>query len=63
MSQFQIILNLAIGGSFFPDNIGNRPWGWNGRPKGKFRERRGEWLSTWNAEAAAMNIYYVRVYQ
>jgi hypothetical protein len=63
MSQFQIILNVAVGGTFFPDNIGNRPWTWNGRPMGEFWERRSEWLPTWHEEAAAMKIDYVRVYQ
>jgi hypothetical protein len=63
ISQFQIILNVAVGGTSFPDNIGNRPWSWNGRPMREFWDRRSEWLSTWNAEEAAMKIDYVRVYQ
>jgi hypothetical protein len=63
MSQFQIILNVAVGGTFFPDNIGNRPWAWDGHPMRDFWERRNEWLPTWHEEEAAMKIDYVRVYQ
>jgi hypothetical protein len=62
MSQFQINMCAAVGGNVFPDNIGNRPWGWNGRPKRTFWEHCGEWLPTWNDEVA-MKIDYVRIYQ
>jgi beta-glucanase (GH16 family) len=61
--EFQIILNVAVGGTFFPDNIGNRPWAWDGHPMRDFWERRSEWLPTWHDEEAAMKIDYIRVYQ
>ena len=63
MSQFQLNMYAAVGGTGFPDNIGNRPWSWNGHPKREFWERRGEWLPTWNDEEVAMKIDYVRIYQ
>jgi len=63
MSQFQIITNVAVGGIFFPDNIGNRPWAWDGHPKGDFVKPRGEWQPTWHEEEAAMKIDSLRVYR
>jgi hypothetical protein len=56
-------MNVAVVGTFFPDNTGNGPWNWNGRPRKEFWERRGEWLPTWSADEAAMKIDYFRVYQ
>lgn len=61
--EFQIILNVAVGGNFFPEGLGNRPWSWDGHPMRDFWERRSEWLPTWHEEEAAMKIDYVRVYQ
>jgi hypothetical protein len=63
MLQFNILLNVAVGGTYFPDNIGNRPWSWDGHPKRDFWENRSGWQSTWNGEDAALKIDYVRVYQ
>ncbi|XP_069683866.1 beta-1,3-glucan-binding protein-like [Periplaneta americana] len=61
--EFNFILNVAVGGVFFPDDWGNRPWNWNdGHPMRDFWERRSEWLPTWHEEAAAMKIDYIRVY-
>jgi hypothetical protein len=56
-------LNVAVGGSFFGEGIGNRPWSWDGHPMRDFWERRSEWLPTWHEEDAAMKIDYIRVYQ
>ncbi|PSN30366.1 Beta-1 [Blattella germanica] len=61
--EFNFILNVAVGGSFFADGVGNRPWDWNsGHPMRDFWERRSEWLPTWHEEEAAMKIDYIRVY-
>ena len=49
--QFQLILNVAVGGEFFPDSLNYdhaRPWGDNDHQLRSFWERRGEWLPTWH---------------
>ncbi|PSN31228.1 hypothetical protein C0J52_27120 [Blattella germanica] len=61
--EFQFVLNVAVGGKFFPDGLGNRPWSWNGRSKRDFWEHRGDWQPTWNGEDAALKIDYIRVYK
>ncbi|KAJ9598214.1 hypothetical protein L9F63_011097 [Diploptera punctata] len=61
--EFQFILNVAVGGTYFGDGVGNRPWSWDGHPQKDFWERRSEWISTWNEEDAALKIDYIRVYQ
>jgi beta-glucanase (GH16 family) len=67
--NFHFVLNVAVGGNYFPDgcvNIPfNKPWGMyepvQMRP---FWENRGQWLPTWNAgtEDNAMQVDYIRVY-
>ncbi|KAE8748671.1 Gram-negative binding protein [Frankliniella occidentalis] len=66
--KFYIILNVAVGGTFFPGGMVNspfpRPWNWtSGHPLREFWEHRGWWLPTWKAEHTAMQVDYVRVYQ
>ncbi|PSN29748.1 hypothetical protein C0J52_27821, partial [Blattella germanica] len=61
--EFQFVLNVAVGGNFFPDGLGNRPWSWDGHPQKDFWERRSEWLPTWHGEDAALKIDYIRVYK
>jgi beta-glucanase (GH16 family) len=67
--KFHFVMNVAVGGGFFPDGCVNRPFNkpWNGggfpqmRP---FWEAKTDWLPTWNAasEDNAMQVDYVRVY-
>lgn len=66
--QFYIILNVATGGTFFPNGMVNKPypraWNWtSGHPLREFWEHRHWWLPTWKGEHAAMQVDYVRVYQ
>ena len=64
--QFQLILNVAVGGGFFPDsfhNDRNRPWNNDDHQYKNFWERRNEWLLTWHGENAAMAIDYVEMIQ
>ena len=64
--QFQLILNVAVGGGFFPDSFHydrNRPWNNDDHQYKTFWERRNEWLPTWHGENAAMAIDYVEMIQ
>lgn len=66
--EFQIILNVAVGGTFFFDDWINhphpRPWNWNSsHPMKDFWEKRQWWEPTWHGEDTAMQIDYIRVYQ
>ncbi|XP_066995772.1 beta-1,3-glucan-binding protein [Anabrus simplex] len=65
--EFFIILNVAVGGTFFSD--GNRylpygkPWNWSSpHPMKDFWDAKDKWYPTWEGESAAMKIDYVRVY-
>ena len=67
--QFHLIINVAVGGNFFPDGCVNqpfnKPWSSSSWPQMRpFWEKRSEWLPTWNAgtEQNAMAIDYIRVY-
>ncbi|XP_069683835.1 beta-1,3-glucan-binding protein-like isoform X2 [Periplaneta americana] len=60
---FSFVINVAVGGNFFPEGLGNRPWSWDGHPQRDFWERRSEWLPTWHEEGAALKIDYIRVYK
>jgi hypothetical protein len=66
--EFHFVINLAIGGGFFPDggrNPGGKPWR-NGSPNPKqdFWNGRGQWLKTWrmNTDDSHLQVKYVRVY-
>jgi hypothetical protein len=66
-AQFFIILNVAVGGNFFPDGLYNsphpKPWSRNSsHPMQDFWERRNWWLPTWDEEDRAMRVDYIRVY-
>ncbi|KAK3087394.1 hypothetical protein FSP39_005385 [Pinctada imbricata] len=64
---FQLILNVAVGGDFFPDGARySHPKPWSQRsphPMRDFWERRGEWQKTWFGEEACMAIDYVEMIQ
>jgi len=68
--KFYLIMNVAVGGTngYFPDgwtnSNGNKPW-LNTSPQAMadFWNARGDWLQTWQGEAAAMAIDYVRVWE
>jgi len=67
--RFHLIINVAVGGNFFPDGCVNqpfnKPWSSSSWPQMRpFWEKRSEWLPTWNAgtEQNAMAIDYIRVY-
>lgn len=65
--QFFIIMNVAVGGRFFPDNLRNyplpKPWNWSSpSPMKDFWQHRDWWMPTWKGEEAAMKVDYVRVY-
>uniref|UniRef100_A0A1I8ID15 GH16 domain-containing protein n=1 Tax=Macrostomum lignano TaxID=282301 RepID=A0A1I8ID15_9PLAT len=69
---FHLILNVAIGGDFFPDGCSNgangaKPWA-KGSPTQmrEFWEKRGVWERTWGGvgnDQTAMQVDYIRVYQ
>ncbi|KAK4020527.1 hypothetical protein OUZ56_002493 [Daphnia magna] len=70
---FHFILNVAVGGNFFPDGCINRPFPkpWSTRTKQQmlpFWEKRHEWLPTWNLHRGddptnALQVDYIRVYE
>merc|ERR1719383_1460826 len=68
--DFYFILNVAVGGNFFPDGcinqLGEKPWvGINvpGSMK-SFWEAREDWLPTWDmdSEERALKIDYIKVW-
>lgn len=67
--QFHFILNLAVGGNYFPDGCDNlngaKPWQGQFVPGAmkSFWENRDLWYWTWVGEEAALKIDYIRVYQ
>jgi hypothetical protein len=68
--QFHFVLNVAVGGNFFPDGCQNavyeKPWTASDPTQMKtFWESRDKWLPTWNAatEDNSMQVDYIRVYQ
>lgn len=68
--QFHFVINLAVGGNFFPDACVNgaypKPWSYASSTQMKnFWEKRANWLPTWNAatEDGALKIDYIRVYK
>jgi len=67
--QFHFILNVAVGGNFFPDGCVNeryqKPWSRKSKQQMlSFWQKRDEWYPTWNAhsEDNALQVDYIRVY-
>ncbi|XP_071446297.1 beta-1,3-glucan-binding protein-like [Hetaerina americana] len=65
--QFFFVLNVAVGGRFFPDGWKNypnpKPWNWtSSHPMKDFWERRNWWLPTWDPVGSSMWVDYIRVY-
>jgi len=43
--DFYLILNVAVGGGYFPDNVGGKPWVQEGADKSReFWEARDQWV-------------------
>jgi len=68
--DFYFILNVAVGGNFFPDGcrngFGEKPWYGRNVPGSmkRFWQARGDWLPTWDmqSEERAMKIDYIKVW-
>ncbi|XP_061166805.1 beta-1,3-glucan-binding protein-like [Saccostrea echinata] len=64
---FHLLLNVAVGGGYFPDIAQyNTPKPWHGdssHPMRDFWEHRGSWLPTWHGDDVAMLIDYVEMIQ
>nr|CAH0106512.1 unnamed protein product [Daphnia galeata] len=67
---FYFVLNVVVGGNFFPDGCQNadyeKPWTASDPTQMKtFWESRDKWLPTWNPETEdhSMQVDYIRVYQ
>jgi hypothetical protein len=66
--EFHILINLAVGGVFFPDdaqNPGGKPWSSSSpNPKEAFWNGRQQWLPTWNQGTldSHLMVQYVRVW-
>lgn len=66
MQEFYLIINLAVGGTggYFPDGVGDKPWtDSDPQASAAFYRNRAQWLPTWQGEAAALQVDYVRVWQ
>lgn len=64
--EFFLVMNVAVGGNFFPDNVRNphqKPWT-RGAPSAMtdFYKAKSDWYSTWNGEDAALQVDYVKVW-
>jgi len=68
--NFYFILNVAVGGNFFPDGCynahGDKPWPSNNVPGSmkSFWEARQDWVPTWDmdSEERALKIDYIKVW-
>ncbi|KAJ8299159.1 hypothetical protein KUTeg_023219 [Tegillarca granosa] len=63
---FQLILNVAVGGAFFPDSWHyNSPKPWHGgqHPMRDFWEKRGDWQNSWHGDDIALQVDYVEMIQ
>jgi beta-glucanase (GH16 family) len=60
--NFHFVLNVAVGGDYFPEgSTPIRPWG-SQTAFLDFFDNRGRWWPTWDSEESAMAIDYIRVY-
>jgi len=68
--EFYLIVNVAVGGNYFPDKcsneFGDKPWSGysvNGSMR-SFWEARDDWLPTWRLEtdSAAMVVDYIKIW-
>uniref|UniRef100_A0A1Q3FIF0 Putative beta-13-glucan-binding protein-like isoform x3 n=1 Tax=Culex tarsalis TaxID=7177 RepID=A0A1Q3FIF0_CULTA len=64
--EFFLVMNVAVGGNFFPDNVRNphrKPWT-QGSPSAmtEFYKAKPDWYSTWHGEDAALQVDYVKVW-
>lgn len=60
--EFHFILNVAVGGNFFPDNsTPPRPWGASQQYL-DFWEAREFWNTTWVGDDGALQVDYIRVW-
>ena len=70
LMQFHFVLNVAVGGNFFPDGCVNvpydKPWaGSSPTPMRNFWEKKCEWYPTWyrnSRDDSAMQVDYIRVW-
>lgn len=64
--QFHFIINLAVGGNFFPDienQNGKRPWDGGPRSMKDFWTNRNQWLPSWqNRETSSLIVDSIKVY-
>lgn len=64
--QFHFIINLAVGGNFFPDienQNGKRPWDGGPRSMKDFWTNRNQWLPSWqNREVSSLIVDSIKVY-
>ena len=63
--EYYFTLNLAVGGTsgYFPDGMGGKPWSDNDpHSVNSFYNNRGSWLPTWQGEAAALKVDYIKVW-
>ncbi|XP_055625115.1 beta-1,3-glucan-binding protein-like [Toxorhynchites rutilus septentrionalis] len=65
--EFFLIMNVAVGGNFFPDNAVNpqrKPWRQNSAsPMTEFYRAKNQWFSTWGrGDDSALQVDYVKVW-
>jgi beta-glucanase (GH16 family) len=61
--EFNIVLNVAVGGTngYFPD-VGAKPWRNGASAANQFWNQRNKWLPSWKNDQVAMKIDYVKVW-
>lgn len=67
-SQFQLLLNVAVGGNkYFSDNLQYdtpKPWrNYSPHPMRDFWEKKSVWLPTWHGDNIALLVDYVEMIQ
>lgn len=63
--EFFLVMNVAVGGNFFPDNARNthrKPWSQGPSAMTDFYKGKSDWYSTWHGDDAALQVDYVKVW-
>ena len=64
--EFYLIMNVAVGGTanYWTEGVAGKPWSNTATNSvNQFYDAKGAWYSTWNGEAAALQVDSVKVWQ
>lgn len=55
--EFYLIVNLAVGGSYFPDAVGGKPWVSTSTTSMRdFWDARDQWMPSWSNDPAQRSL-------